>query len=127
MESNIDPIEQLEVVIEDIPNLVDARMDIGFHDQFVEHLVVDDLVVVGGELFVAKHLVVSNEILGVVSLAYVDRDLHIIADVEFIVSSIDLLISTVDEDLLMKYYVLFVPRSEHVDWMVDILVFEKMM
>lgn len=44
-----EPIEKLEVIDEDIPNLVDARMEIGFHDQLdgsnmeiVECLVVDD-------------------------------------------------------------------------------------
>ena len=46
MESNTEPGEQPEVVVEDIPSLVDAGMDIGFHDQLVEHLVVDDLVTV---------------------------------------------------------------------------------
>ena len=32
VESDIEPIEKLEVVAEDIPNLVDVGMDIGFHD-----------------------------------------------------------------------------------------------
>ena len=32
IEFDTEPIEKLKVVVEDIPNLVDARMDIGFHD-----------------------------------------------------------------------------------------------
>ena len=63
----------------DIPNLVDARMDIGVHDQsvrsnmeIVEHVVMANLVAIGGELFIAEHLVASNEIAG---LACIDGDL----------------------------------------------------
>lgn len=36
VESNVKPLEKLEVVVEDIHNLVDAGMEIGFHDQLVE-------------------------------------------------------------------------------------------
>ena len=63
---------------------VDAWMENGFYDQLVEHLVVDDPITIGGELFVAKHLVVSNEIVGVVSLACFDGDLHVADDVELV-------------------------------------------
>ena len=87
-------------------------MDNGFHDQSVgfdmeiaEHLVVDDLVVVGDELYVVEHLVVRNEIVGVVSLACVYGDLHSAIDVEFIVVGVDSLVANVDEDLMLKHYV----------------------
>ena len=89
VEPDTKPAEQLEVVAEDIPNLVDVGMEVGFHDQLVEfdmetaeHLIMDDLVAVGGELCIVEHLVVSNEI---VSLACIDGDLHVGADVEFVV------------------------------------------
>ena len=52
--------------------------------EIAEHLVMDDLVVFGDELCVAKHLVVRNEIAGVVSLACVDGNLHVDADVELV-------------------------------------------
>ena len=117
----------MDLVVEDIPNLVDARMDIGFHDQFVENLVMDDMIAIGGELFVAKYLVVSNEIAGVEILACVDGDLHIADDVELVSASVDSLVIDVDEDFLMKHYVQFVLGSEHVDWMIEILVFDSMM
>ncbi len=39
----------------------------------------------------------------------------------------DSLVVDVDEGLLMKYYVQFVPRSEHDDWLDEILVFDRMM
>ena len=51
--------------------------------EIVEHLVVDDLVVVGGELCVVGHLVVSNEMVGVEILTYVSEELHISADMDF--------------------------------------------
>ena len=35
MEPDTKPAEQLEVVAEDIPNLVDVGMEISFHDQLV--------------------------------------------------------------------------------------------
>ena len=90
VESDIEPTEQLEFVAKDIPNLADAGTKVSFHDQSVgsdmeiaKHLVMDDLVFVGDELYIAKHLVVSNDIFGVVSLACVDGDLHISANIEF--------------------------------------------
>ena len=89
MESDTELAKKLEVVAKNIPNLVDAGMDIGFPDQsiefdmeIVEHLVIDDSVVVGGELCVAEHLVVRNETTSVGSLAYVAEGFHIIVDVE---------------------------------------------
>ena len=122
MELDTKPIEQLEVVAKDIPNLIDARMDIRFHDQLVgfnmeiiEHLFMDDPIVVGDELYVAKHLFVSNQITSVVSLACVDGDLHVASNVEFIVASVDSLFDEVDEDLLLKHYVQFFLGCEHVD------------
>ena len=45
---------------------------------------------------------------------------------EFFVVGVDSLVVDVDEDLLMKHYVQFVPRSENLDWMVEILVFDRM-
>ena len=91
-----------------------------------EHLVMDDRVAVGGELCVVEHLVVSNQIVGVVSLACVDGNLHVSIDVEFVVASVDSLVIDVDEDLLMKHYVHFVLGSEHANWMIEIIVFDSM-
>ena len=115
VESDTKLVDKLEVVAEDIPNLVDARMDIGFHDQSIEsdmeiekHLVIDDLIVVGGELCATKHLVVSNEIAGVASFSCVDGDLHVVSDVELVFSGVDSIVVDVDEDFLMKHYVQFV-------------------
>lgn len=112
MEPDTKLLEQLEVVAEDIPNLVEARMDIVFYDQsvgsyieIIEHLIMDDPVAIGGELCVVEHLFVSNEIASVVSLACVDGDLYITADVEFIVPRVDSLVIDVDEGLMMKLYV----------------------
>ena len=110
VESDTEPTEQPKVV-KDIPNLVDAKMDIGFHDQLVEsdmetteHLVVNDLVAVGGELCIAEH-----------GLACIDGDLHVGADVEFFVVDVgfvatgaDSLVADLNEVLLMKHYVQFV-------------------
>ena len=73
--------------------------------EIAEHLVVDDLVAIGGDLCVAEHLVVSNEIARVVSLACVDGDLHIVSNVELVAVDVDSLVVDVDEDLLMKHYV----------------------
>ena len=80
--------------------------------EIVEHLVMDDLVAIGGELCIAKHLVVNNEIVGVMSLACVYGDLHIAADmeffstnVEFVIASVDSLVADVDEGLLLKHYI----------------------
>ena len=102
-------------------------MEIGFHDhsfgsdmEIVENLVMDDLVVVGYELCIAEHLVVSNEIVGVVSLECVDGDLHVAADARFVATSVDSLVANVDEGLLMKHNVQFVLKCEHSDWVVDI-------
>ena len=68
MKPNVEPIEQLEVVVEDIPNLVDARTKVCFCDHLVgsdmeiaKHLVMGDLVAIGDELCVVEHLVVSLE------------------------------------------------------------------
>ena len=102
-------------------------MNIGFHDQLVEHLVVDDLIAIGGKLCVAEHLVVSNEIAGVVSLACVDGNLHVVADVELVFAGVDLLVSDVDEGLLVKHYVQSILGSEHADWILEILVFDSVM
>ena len=65
----------------------------------------DDLISIGGELCVAKHLVVSNEIAGVVSLACADGNLHVSTDMKFVSIGVDSLIVDVDEGLLMKHYV----------------------
>ena len=107
-----DPVEQLEVVAEVIPNLVDAGIEVGFHDQLVEsdmettkNLVMDDPVAVGGELCIVEHLVVSNEIDGVLSLACVDGNFHVVADVELVFVGVDSLVSNVDEVFLVKHYV----------------------
>ena len=127
MESHTEPAKKLEVVTKDIPYLVDAEMDIGFHDQLVEHLVMDDPIAVGGELCAIEHLVVSNEIASVVSLACVDGDLHVVADVELVLSGVDSLVIDVDEDLLMTHYVQFILGSEHAGSMVEILMFDRVM
>ena len=126
MESDIEPTEQLKIDVEDIPNLVDARMEVNFHGQSVgrdmeiaEHLVVDDLVVVADVLYVAEHLVVSNEIASVVSLTCVDGDLHVASDPEFVVAGVHSLVADVDESLLVKHYVQFVLGCEHSDWVAD--------
>ena len=73
--------------------------------EIVEHLVMDDLVVVGNKLSIAEHLVVSNKIARVVSLACVDGDFHVVANVELIFVGVDSLVIDVDEDFLMKHYV----------------------
>ena len=101
-------------------------MDIDFHDQLVEHLVVDDLIAIGGELYVAENLVVSNDIAGVVSLACVDENIHVVADVELVFASVDSLVADVDEGFLVKHYVQSILGSEHADWMIEILVFDSM-
>ena len=73
--------------------------------EIVECLVMDDSVVIGGELCIAEHLVVRNEIVSVVSLECVDRDLHVPTDVKSIVVGVDSLFVDLDEGLLMKHYV----------------------
>ena len=75
----------------------------------------DDPVIVGGDLYVVEHLVVSIETAGVVSLECVDGDLHIVANMEFVFASVDSLVANVNEVFLMRHYVQFVPGSEHVD------------
>ena len=65
----------------------------------------DDSIAVGGELFVARHLVVSNENARIVSLACVDEDLHVVADMKFVAIGVDSLVANVDEGLSMKNYV----------------------
>ena len=49
------------------------------------------------------------------SLECVDEDLHVFANVGFVATSVDSLVADVNEVLLMKHYVQFFPRSEHVD------------
>ena len=73
--------------------------------EIVEHSIMDDLVIVGGDFYVAEHLVVRNDIVGAVNLKCVDRDLHISADMEFVVVDVDSLVADVNEGLLMKHYV----------------------
>ena len=46
---------------------------------------------------------------------------------EFVVSCVDSLVADVDEGFLVKHYVQFVLGSEHVDWMVENLVFDRVM
>ena len=95
--------------------------------EVVENLVIDDPVAVGGELCVVGHLVVRNEIVGVARLACVDGDLHVAHDVELVFAGVDSLVADVNEVLLMKHYVQFVLGSEHDNWMVEILVFDRVM
>ena len=65
----------------------------------------DDPVVVGGDLYVVENLIVSNEISDVMILACVDGDLHVDADVEFLVADVDSIVTNVDEVFVMKHYV----------------------
>ena len=102
--------------------------------EIVENLIVDDLIAIGCELSITENLFVSNETTGVESLEYVAKELHIVVDMEFVVIYVDFfaigvdsLVVDVDEGLLVNHYVQFVLGSEHVDWMVEILVFDKMM
>ena len=66
VEANAEPVEELDVVAEGIPNLIDTRMEVGFHDpsvgydmeigsnmEIIKHSVMDDTIVVGGELYIA--------------------------------------------------------------------------
>jgi len=87
---------------------------------------VDDLIAIGGELCTIEHLVVRNDIVGVVILACVDRNLHVVADVELFFASVDSLVVDVDEGFLVKHYVQSILGSEHADWMIEILVFDSM-
>ena len=90
----------MEIFSEDIPILVDARVEFSFHDQsirsdmeIIEHLVMDDLLVVGNELCIAKHLVVSNEITDVVSLACVLGDLHVTTNMGFVSINVEVVVA----------------------------------
>ena len=97
--------------------------------EIAEHLVMDDPVAIGGELYIVEHLVVSNEIADFVSLACVDGDLCIAANVEFFAASVDSLVSDVDEELLLKYYVQFVLGCVDADWVAHlyfIMIFQWM-
>ena len=92
-----------------------------------KHLVVDDPIAIGGHLYVAEHLVVSNEIASVVSLACVDGNLHVVVDVELVFASVDSLVADVDEGFPAKHYIQSILGSEHANWMIEILVFDSMM
>ena len=72
--------------------------------EIAKHLVMDDLVSIGDELCVVENLVVSNEMVGVESLAYVAKDFFT-TDVELFVAGVYSPVVDVDEDLLMKHYV----------------------
>ena len=111
--------------------VMDDLVDVGGDVNVAEHLVVDDPVAIGGELCIIEHLVVSNEIYG---LACIDGDLHVGADVEFVVTDagfvatgVDSLVVDVNEGLSMKHCIQFVPGGEHANWMVEILVFDRVM
>lgn len=89
-------------------------------------MVIDDPITVDGDLYVVKHLIVSNEMVGVGSSAYVAEELHIIAnmefvaaDMEFFIAGVDSLVVDVDEDLWMKHCIQFVLGCEHADWVAD--------
>ena len=91
-----------------------------------KNFVVDDLFVVGGELCSIEHLVVRNEIVGIVILACVDGDLYItadmefvIVDVQFVVAGVDSLVANVDEGLLLKHYIHFFLGCDYVDLVTD--------
>ena len=73
--------------------------------EIAKNLVMDDLVVVGDELCIAKHLVVKNESVGIVILACFDEDLHVSTDMKFFTIGVDSLVAHVDEVLLLKHYV----------------------
>ena len=72
--------------------------------EITKHLVVDDLLSIGGEVYVVNHLVMRNEIVGVDCLAYVVEGLHIYTNMEFFVG-VDSLVTIEDEDFLMKHYI----------------------
>ena len=121
LEFDIEPVEKLMIfaeiseLTEVIPDLVDAEVEIGFHDQLD-----------GSDMEIGEHLVVSSETSGVVSFARVDRGLQIPTNVESIVASVDSLVVVVievlqdiadlyvldllmvdmDEDLHVKHYFL---------------------
>lgn len=74
----------------------------------------DDQVAMGDDLYVVKHLIVSNEIVGGESLACVVVKLYIVADVDLV---LDLHVGVVDVDFdaLMQC-----GHKLHVDWLVVI-------
>ena len=81
--------------------VMDDLVDVGGDLYVVEHLVVDDSVAVGGELCIAEH-----------GLACIDGDLHVGTNVEFVVSDVgffatrvDSLVVDGDERFLFKHYV----------------------
>lgn len=74
-----------------------------------------------------RDLVVRNETSSVVSLEYVNGNIYIVGDMDFVATSVDSLVANVDELFLMKHYVQLVPKSKHVDWMIEILVFDRVM
>ena len=92
--------------------------------EIAEHSVVGNLVVFDGGLYVVEHLVVSNDIAGVMSLECVDGDIHVVGNVDLVFFGVISLLIDVDEGFLVKHHVQFVPGSEHVDWMIEILVFD---
>ena len=102
MESNAEPIEQLANVVVEIPNVVDARIEIGFHDQLVmfnmeiaEHLVMDNQVAKGEDLYIS-----DMDVVGVDSLVTdVVEDLHDIVDL--CVLDVDLLVDFMFEDIIL--------------------------
>ena len=63
--------------------------------EIIEHLVMDNQVVVGDELHVAEHFFVSNEIAGVGSFGCVGDGFHIFVGVDFF---LDLPIVSIDVD-----------------------------
>jgi hypothetical protein len=131
--------------------LVESDMEI------VEHLVVDNQVAKGDDPYVGDMDVVDMDVAGVDSLVvdvvedlhdtadlYVPdvdllvvgmvEDLHVspIVDLSLHVADVDFMFDDIDgfdklQRLLARYYVQFVPGSEHADWMVDILVVDRWM
>ncbi len=103
MEYDAKLVEKPVVVVEEVPNIVDARMEIGFHDQLdgsdmeiAKHLVMDNQVVFGDELHVVDHLVVSNEI---VEDLHMDGDLHMVVEMDlnsYVATNVDFDVDGVD-------------------------------
>ena len=67
--------------------------------EIAEHLVMDDLIVVGDELCIKKNLFVNNENAGIVSLTCADEDLHVATNMKFVAIGVDSLVVDVVEDL----------------------------
>ena len=105
VESDTEPVEQLVIVFEELPNLVDVVVEIGFHDQLVEsnmeiveHLVMDNQVAKGDDPYVGDMDVIDMDVAGVDSLVVdVVEDLHDTTDLY--VSDVDLLVVDMVEDL----------------------------